>query len=193
MDRELSSAPLRKPEGRGNGQAGWQFSRDGCFLPARGGAGLEGLGCAASPRGDEWTFTQLADLNGDGRLDLLFGTHEGHIWLHRHQGGSEGRYDQTGEMLQLVNGQPLHVGPVAGQNLDFDVLQGARTAFTAGDFDGDGQVDLVVGDTYGRVRYFRNAGTRASPQFATPVELDDMKIRMVPFAADWEYVGARLP
>ena len=48
-----------------------------------------------APRGDGWIFTQLADLDGDGRLDLLYGTHEGHIYLHRNLGGSPPRFAVT--------------------------------------------------------------------------------------------------
>src|SRR5262249_60981741 len=32
-------------------------------------------------QGDPWIFTQLSDLDRDGQMDLLFGTHEGHIYL----------------------------------------------------------------------------------------------------------------
>jgi hypothetical protein len=142
-----------------------------------------------APRGDGWTFTQLDDLDGDGRRDLLFGTHEGHIWLHRNLGGTPTRFDQIGVKLATEEGQPLHVGPVAGQALDFDVLQGARTTFTVADFDGDGRADLVVGDTYGKTRFFRNAGTKTEPRFAAPVLLGDLKIRMTPYAADWDGDG----
>jgi hypothetical protein len=81
------------------------------------------------------------------------------------------------------------VGPVPGQSLDFDVLQGARTAFAAADFDGDGDLDLAVGDTYGKIRYFRNVGSRRSPRFAAGRELGDLKIRVVPCAADWDRDG----
>jgi hypothetical protein len=140
-------------------------------------------------RGDGWRFTQLYDLDADGDLDLLFGTHEGHVWLHRNEGGKPARFDQPGVRLSLADGQPLHVGPGAGQAIDFDVLQGARTTFTAGDFDADGLADLVVGDTYGKTRLFRNLGPRESPRFAPPVMLGDLKIRMIPYAADWDGDG----
>jgi hypothetical protein len=52
-----------------------------------------------APRGDGWIFTQLADLDQDGKRDLLFGTHEGNIWFHRNLGGAPPRFDEKGEML----------------------------------------------------------------------------------------------
>jgi hypothetical protein len=142
-----------------------------------------------SSQGDPWIFTQLADLDGDGRLDLLFGTHGGSIFLHRNLGGRPPRFDGAGIELQLEDGTPLHVGPVPGQAHDFDVLQGARTTLAVADFDGDGLLDLVVGDTYGKVRYFRNTGTLTSPRFAQAVLIGDMRSRMVPCAADWDGDG----
>ena len=92
-------------------------------------------------------------------------------------------------MLRTSERKPIHVGPAPGQKMDFDVLQGARTTFSVADFDGDGLPDLVVGDTYGKVRVYRNTGDGKKPKFAAPVELGDMKIRMVPFAADWDGDG----
>lgn len=142
-----------------------------------------------APRGDGWTFTQLADLDGDGRPDLLFGTHEGNIWLHRNLGGAPPRFDEKGVLLKTAGGKAIHVGPTPGQKMDFDVLQGSRTTFSVADFDGDGLLDLVVGDTHGKVRVYRNTGDRKSPDFAAPIELGDMKIRMIPYAADWDGDG----
>jgi hypothetical protein len=139
--------------------------------------------------GDEWIFTQLVDLDGDGQLDLLFGTHGGSVYLHHNQGGRPARFDEAGVELALQDGTPIHVGPVKGQARDFDVLQGARTTLAVADFDSDGRLDLVVGDTYGKVRYFRNIGTRARPRFAPPVQIGDLRTRMVPCAADWDGDG----
>src|SRR5262249_48370768 len=136
-----------------------------------------------------WMFTQLADLNGDGRLDLLYGTHEGNIFLHRNLGGQPPRFDETGEKLQTVSGRPIKVGPVPGQKMDFDVLQGARTTLAVADFDADGLLDLIVGDPYGKLRHFRNLGTKAKPRFAEGVEIGDQKIRTVPSAVDWDGDG----
>jgi hypothetical protein len=142
-----------------------------------------------APRGDPWMFTQLGDLSGDGRVDLLFGTNEGHVWLHCNLGRTPPRFDEKGQRLMLKSGKPIQVGPVPGQQMDFDVLQGARTAFTVADFDNDGLLDIVVGDTYGKARYYRNVGRKQEPRFAEPLLLGDMKIRMVPYAADWDSDG----
>jgi VCBS repeat protein len=111
------------------------------------------------------------------------------VYLHRNLGGKPPRFDETGEKLRLADGGVIRVGPVPGQKEDFDVLQGARTTFTVADFDADGLLDLVVGDTYGKVLYYRNVGTRKRPLLGKEVVLGDLKIRMVPFAADWDGDG----
>ncbi len=71
--------------------------------------------------GDGWTYIHLADLDGDGRRDILYGTHSGHVYLHHNEGQ---RFEEKGTLLMQVDGTPVHVGPVPGQSLDFDVLQG---------------------------------------------------------------------
>src|SRR5262249_533196 len=97
--------------------------------------------------------------------------------------------DEKGELLRTDDGRPIRVGAREGQRMDFDVLQGARTSLAAADFDGDGRIDLVIGDTYGKVRYYRNVGTPPTPRVAGAVEIGDLKIRMVPCAVDWDGDG----
>jgi hypothetical protein len=136
--------------------------------------------------GDGWIFTQLADLDGDGRRDLLYGTHSGHIYLHHNEGKP---FEEQGALFLQTDGKPVHVGPIEGQALDFDILQGARTTFAAADIDGDGRIDLAVGDTYGKLRYYHNVGTARAPRFGLPFEIGDMKIRVVPSVSDWNGDG----
>jgi hypothetical protein len=68
-------------------------------------------------------------------------------------------------------------------------MQGARTTFGAGDFDADGLIDLVVGDEYGIVRYFKNVGTKEQPVFAAPVEVANLGSRLMVDAVDWNRDG----
>jgi hypothetical protein len=44
----------------------------------------------------------------------------------------------------------------------------------AGDFDGDGRVDLLVGGPKGRMQVHRNVGTVDHPKFVPPVWLDEL-------------------
>src|SRR5207248_3162553 len=84
---------------------------------------------------------------------------------------------------------PIKVGPTPAQKWDFDVLQGARTTLAAADFDRDGKVDLVVGDTYGKLRYYRNLTGGVNPTFASPEVIADLHMRVVPSIADWNEDG----
>jgi hypothetical protein len=143
--------------------------------------------------GDDWEFTQVADLTGDGKLDILYGDHAGTIWFHRNLGSKQNQhFDTVGVRLKMIDGKDIEVGPVKGQAFDFEVLQGARIMFTVADFDNDGKNDLVVGDNYGKVRYYRNSGKADSggvPIFEEPVLLGDMVTRLNPVATDWDHRG----
>jgi hypothetical protein len=141
--------------------------------------------------GDDWFWPRLYDLDQDGKLDVLFGDWSGRIWFHKNLSTpQEKHFDTKGYTLRLSTGEELKVGPIGiDPRDDFDALQGARTVFVVADFDQDKLYDLVVGDTYGKVRYYQNVGTRESPVFSAPVEVGDHKNRLMVDATDWNQDG----
>ncbi len=141
--------------------------------------------------GDDWFWPFLDDLDQDGRVDILFGDWHGQVWFHRNRSTNDTReFDIEGETLKLASDNPIRVGPIGlDPDTDFSALQGARTVFTVADFNRDGLRDLVIGDTYGKVRFFRNVGTADEPRFATPIEMGDLGIRLLVDATDWNQDG----
>ncbi len=143
-----------------------------------------------SPTGDQYGFVRVADLDLDGLPDILFGDHQGHIYFHRNLStAGQKHFDTVGVRLSTSDGKVIKVGPKAGEPLTFQVLQGARTTFDIADFDHDGKLDMVVGDTYGTVRYYRNVSKGKVPSFAFPLQVGQMKSRMTPLAVDWNRDG----
>ena len=142
-------------------------------------------------KGDGHFWPYLTDFDSDGRIDVLFGDWHGHIWFHANQSeGDQTLFDLEGHRLRMENGEFIKVGPIKGDTeSDFAALQGARTVFAAADYDNDGLDDLVVGDTYGKIRLFRNLGPAADPQFALPLLVGDMKFRLLVDAVDWNEDG----
>jgi hypothetical protein len=64
-----------------------------------------------------------------------------------------------------------------------------------GDLDGDGCIDLVIGDTSGHVYWSRNEGTKTSPKFSSraPLMVGDAPVKVShksdPFAVDFDADG----
>lgn len=141
--------------------------------------------------GDGHFWPYLSDFDRDGRIDVLFGDWHGQVWFHRNMSTeSEKRFDVAGLRLSMDNQQPIKVGPMnSNVNTDFVALQGARTVFTVADYDGDALNDLVVGDTYGKIRFYRNLGPDQAPRFSQPQLVGDMKFRLLVDAVDWNNDG----
>jgi hypothetical protein len=140
--------------------------------------------------GDSWDYRYLADVDGDGDDDILSGDHGGYVWLHRDNGSmAHPEIDSAGQKLELKTGGPLKVGLAPEGASSFDVLQGARTAMAALDFNKDGRSDIVVCDTFGYVRLFSGVGDDGS-RYDAPIELARLhEIRCVPAVLDWNNDG----
>jgi hypothetical protein len=96
------------------------------------------------------------DWNGDGTLDLLVGDIGGNVYLVPNEGTPQ-KYAFGKERQLKAGGKPLRVGGDAGP--------------FACDWDGDGKLDLLVGDGQGCVWFFRNIGTGKEPELAEGVKL----------------------
>ena len=97
----------------------------------------------------------VADWDGDGDLDLLVGAGDGSVTLFRNTG--------TRTALALAAGEPLvpPVGGGFGPTAPREPRRGIRSKVCAADWNGDGRLDLLVGDL---------ATLKAKPPTLTPEE-----------------------
>lgn len=152
-------------------------------------------------RHNQWRYI---DYNGDGALDLVTGIED---WS---EYGWDDAYNAKGEW---TNG-PLHgfvlihlnLGTTAAPQYDspFKVEADGKPVDTYGcpspnfgDFDGDGDLDLLCGEFVDGFTYFENVGTRKEPRYAAGRRLttsDGSRLTMdlemiVPVAFDWDRDG----
>jgi hypothetical protein len=106
-----------------------------------------------SHEGHQNLYPAFGDLDGDGDQDLVLGVNSGELLLFTNSGGAGNTADFSGGStpLQYAGGEPIDVG-VAATPQFFDV-------------DGDGILDLLVGEKNGNINYIKNTGTAGSASF----------------------------
>ena len=91
----------------------------------------------------------FGDLDGDGRLDVILGTWSDELrYLTREEGDGFTTVDDA--FVQIPRGR--------------------NTTPALGDLDGDGDLDLLVGESSGTLNHFENVGTPLRPEFVLVTE-----------------------
>ena len=117
----------------------------------------------------------FADIDGDGDQDLIIGEHVGTLRY----------YENTG-----TASAPTYTVRTGTANPFNGIDVGFTSTPTFADIDGDGDQDLVVGESNGTLRYYENTGTASAPVYtartgtANPWDGIDVGSRSTPTFAD---------
>lgn len=98
----------------------------------------------------------FADLDGDGKTDMLVGDAEGTLRFYKNT--------STGASLAFTNGVANYMG--------IDIGFGAAPQLI--DLDKDNITDIVVGKGNGFISFYKNTGTKTAPNFANKPTIDSL-------------------
>lgn len=127
-----------------------------------------------SMRGDYNYAPAVVDLDGDSLPDIVVGTWRDRLQWYRNV-GTRAAPVWTMKDTALVT-----------------ITRGTNSTPTFGDLDGDGLVDLMIGEASGTLNVYRNSGTRNAPAFTLVSDhFQDIKVtrRSAPTLADMDADG----
>jgi hypothetical protein len=101
-----------------------------------------------------YAFLSFADIDDDGDLDLFMGEYDGGIQFFQNVGSA------IAPSFAAPIQNPFHIKP-------YPVYYAVPAMV---DIDGDGDLDLFVGEYMGNIQYFENTGTSDDPSFADPMQ-----------------------
>src|SRR4051794_5865333 len=130
------------------------------------------------------------DWDRDGDLDLVVGDEDGRVALVEHTG-------------RVVDGVPRFLPPVYFRQEAADVKFGALVTPCSVDWDGDGDEDLICGNSGGSLGFLETLAGKNPPRWAAPrkLEADGRVIRIMagpngsiqgPCEAKWGYTAPRV-
>ncbi len=132
------------------------------------------------------------DIDGDGQADILSGSISGEIYLFR---GTADHSFAAGEMLKDKKGQIINKPPENPAQRTAQAI-GSASVVSAADWDGNGVLDLIVGNMNGDVFLIRNEGTAKAYAFGEPQALTTTNGKQIkvsgragPCVADWDSDG----
>ena len=141
-----------------------------------------------------YSSVEVADWDGDGDLDFIAGNEVGFVQLIENISKGGRVMFQTPRFIPLTTGGNVYAGRWQFIN-DADperTLGQSKPAYV--DWDGDGDLDLLVGNNSNRIAYFENIGTRKQPRFAPLEKLlhdggEHFSFRSRPAPVDWNGDG----
>lgn len=134
-------------------------------------------------QGREQLNPTMADFNGDGQPDILVSDNAGHVTVYLRPANWKAgdTINPAGYIAKeggLTTSTPDDPAKEKAQAL---ALGSGINTIAAGDLNGDGLFDLVVGKSSGRIAWAPNTGTKDKPKFAPPSDITGSK----PTPATW--------